>query len=157
MSERLRHRLAWSVAAILAIAAHAAAAHGGPARMEVRDAWSRPAAAGGTGAGFLTLENHGRAADALVAAETPAAERVEIHRSRMAGGVMSMSPVRRLEIPAGGVLTLGPGGAHLMLIGLKTAERPGDRIPAVLSFASGAKIRITLTVRIAPPPGAKTR
>ena len=152
-----RPRLACSFAAILCLAGQAAAAQGAHARMEVRDAWSRPAAAGGTGAGFLTLVNHGRDADALVAAETPAATRVEIHRTGMTGGVMSMAPVRRLEIPAGGALTLGPGGAHLMLIGLKHAERPGDQIPAVLRLASGARIRTNLVVRITPPPDAKTR
>ncbi|HSV02994.1 MAG TPA: copper chaperone PCu(A)C [Phenylobacterium sp.] len=138
----------------LALAGPASAAEARAAQVEVRDAWSRPAAAGATGAGYLTLVNHGRMADALIGAATPAARRVEIHRTRMAGGVMSMARVSRVAIPAGASVTLAPGGTHLMLIGLARAQRPGEEIPAVLSFASGARVRTRLAVRIEPPKTA---
>jgi copper(I)-binding protein len=47
--------------------------------------WSRPAPQGGTGAGFLTVTNHGTKADTLVAISTPVAARAEIHESMEIG------------------------------------------------------------------------
>ena len=142
-----------AVAALLAAVgpAHARSADAG---LSVRDAWSRPAAAGTTGAGFMTIDNRGRRAEALVRVESPLARQVEIHRSTMSGGVMSMSPMGRLDVPAGGSATLAPGGSHLMLMGLSKTVGPGDHIPATLTFASGTKLRVDLEVRIAPPTAA---
>jgi len=142
-----------AVAAVFASAGGAAAARSRHADVEVRDAWSRPAAAGTTGAGFATLENHGRRADALLRVESPLVRAVEIHQTRMEGGVMSMSRIERLPVPAGGSVTLAPGGAHLMLIDLSKAIGPGDRIPAILTFASGARLSVQFEVRTTPPAG----
>lgn len=114
--------------------------------LAVQDAWSRPAAAGTTGAGFLILRNAGPA-DVLVSAESPLAERVEMHRSSMAGGVMSMAKVDRLAAPRGATLRFEPGALHLMLIGLKSALKPGEKAPVTLRFASGARVTAELVVR----------
>jgi copper(I)-binding protein len=138
------------LAALLAAAAPAIAAPGG---IEAARPWSRPAAAGGNGAAFLTLINHGRA-DALVGAESPAAQKVELHASGMAGGIMTMAPEARVALPAGGELKLAPGGRHLMLIGLKRALRPGDRIAATLRFESGARLRVEFPVTGGAAPEA---
>lgn len=114
-------------------------------------AWSRPAAAGTTGAGFLTLTNPDRKADALVAVESPAARKVEIHRSVMAGGVSSMQKLERVDVAPGGRVVFAPGGHHLMLLGLKQALKTGDKVPATLVFASGARVKTVLEVRLAAP------
>ncbi|MCR5877753.1 copper chaperone PCu(A)C [Phenylobacterium sp. J367] len=116
------------------------------AGLTVTQAWSRPAAAGTTGAGFFALKNSGRVADALVAAESPVARKVEIHRSSMTGGVMRMSKLDRVPAPAGGEVLFAPGGYHLMLMGLTRALNPGDKVPLTLTFASGAKIKTELAV-----------
>lgn len=117
-------------------------------------AWSRPAAAGTTGAGFLTLSNPGKAADALVAVESPAARKVEIHRSVMRSGVSSMQKLERVDLPPGGRVTFAPGGHHLMLLGLKQGLKTGDKIPATLVFASGARATVQFDVRVAAPSSA---
>jgi len=88
--------------AALTLAAHAEAAPYRLGGLEVAQVWSRPAAAGTNGAGFMTLSNKGKAADTLKAVESPAAKRVEIHQTSMMGGVMSM---KRLD--AG--VQVGPG------------------------------------------------
>lgn len=117
-----------------------------PAALEVRQPWSRPAVAGTTGIGYMTLVNHGRAADALEKVESPIAARVEMHSSSMAGGVMSMQKADKVTVPAGGETTFGPGAYHLMLIGLTRTLRPGDEAPATLTFASGAKLKVKFKV-----------
>jgi copper(I)-binding protein len=69
----------------------------------------------------------------------------------MAGGVMSMQKVDRAPVPAGGTAFFGPGGYHLMLIGLTRTLKVGDRVPAVVSFASGARVKAALIVGLTPP------
>lgn len=130
----------------LALAAAVSAAQAATPTIEVSQAWSRPAVAGGTGAGFLTLTNRSKAPDALTGAESPMARKVEVHRTTMAGGVMKMAKVERVAIPPGGKVTFAPGGHHLMLFGLTKALNAGDRVPATLIFASGARVKVELVV-----------
>jgi len=144
-------------AAIAVLAAPAVA--GAAAQVEVLQPWSRPAAAGTNGIGYMVLANHGRSADALVKVESPLAERVEMHSSAMTGGVMSMKAETRVAVPAGGQATFGPGAYHLMLIGLKKTLKPGDQAPATLTFASGAKLKVAFAVSagMGPPAMAAMR
>jgi copper(I)-binding protein len=132
----------------IAVLMTASAAQAAP---QIQQAWSRPTAAGTTGAGFMTLTNPGAAADALISAASPLARGVEIHRSSVAGGVASMQRVARVPIPPGGSVIFAPGGHHLMFLGLTRALKPGDRLPATLVFASGAKLQATFVVGVAPP------
>jgi periplasmic copper chaperone A len=121
--------------------------------MTVLQPWSRPAVSGTNGVGYMVLANHGRAADALEKVESPIAARIEMHEGSMSGGVMSMKKVDNVPVPAGGETTFGPGGYHLMLIGLTRTLKAGDRAPATLSFTSGAKIKVAFVVseRMGPP------
>lgn len=118
---------------------------------QVSGAWSRPAAAGTTGAGFMTLTNPGKTADALVAVESPLARKVEMHRSVMRAGVSSMQKLERVDLPPGARVTFAPGGNHLMLLGLTRALKTGETAPATLVFASGARVKVAFEVRIAAP------
>lgn len=148
------------------LAAASAIAFGAPALaasyrlggLEVLQPWSRPAAAGTNGVGYMTLANRGKAADALVAVQSPAAERVEIHSSSMAGGVMRMAKVDRVPVAAGAQAALAPGGGHhLMFIHLNRPLKSGDRLPAVLVFASGARLKVDFAVGtgFGPPAGGE--
>ncbi len=121
--------------------------------MIASDAWSRPTPKGlPTGVVYVTLTNRGRSADRLVGATTPVAARMELHRSSMRNGIMSMDPVPDgVGIPAGGRLQIAPGGYHLMLIGLKTGLAAGTRFPATLTFAHAAALPIVVQVRAGPP------
>jgi copper(I)-binding protein len=124
--------------------------------LEVLQPWSRPAVAGTTGVGYMVLANHGRSPDALEKVESPIAARVEMHSSAMAGGVMTMEKQEKVAVPAGGKTTFGPGAYHLMLIGLTKTLNPGDRAPATLTFASGARLKVAFVVSagMGPPPMA---
>lgn len=134
----------------LALTLVAGAAQAAP---KVEGAWSRPAAQGTTGVGFMTLVNPDAKADALVSVESPAAGEVQIHLTRVVNGVASMTKLDRVAVPAGGRVTFAPGGYHLMLIGLTKPLKPGDAAPATLTFASGAKVKASFVVGSAPPAG----
>jgi len=141
-------KFALAAVAALSIASSAQAAP------QVQAAWSRPAAQGTTGAGFMTLANPGGPADALVAVQSPLARQVMIHQSTMSGGVSSMRMVDRVPAPAGGKVTFAPGGYHLMFVDLTKALKVGDTLPATLVFASGAKVKASFVVGLAPPVAA---
>src|SRR3954452_19876424 len=132
----------------VAAAAIASAAHAAP---QVSAAWSRPAAQGTTGAGFMTLTNRSAKPDALVSVESPLAAQVMTHQSSMSGGMASMKMVAAVPVPAAGSVTFAPGGYHLMFVGLTRPLNVGDSLPATLTFASSAKVKATFVVGLAPP------
>jgi copper(I)-binding protein len=101
----------------------------------------------GTGAVYVTLRNSGTAPDALVGASSEAAEVVELHETIRDGEVMRMRPVGTLALPVGATLEMKPGGLHVMLINLKRALRPGDKVPLTLTFEHGASLALEVPVR----------
>ncbi len=115
--------------------------------LRIEGVWARPAGVGATSAVYLTISNVGETADALVAARSEVAQAVELHQSRLVSDVIQMRPVERVEVPAGGRVTLAPGGYHLMLIGLRRELRPGERFPIVLRFERGGEIAVDVEVR----------
>lgn len=110
------------------------------AQIRVRQAWARATAPQApTAAGYLTLVNSGRQADRLVSVDSAVARRVELHGMTMDGGVVRMRPVADgVPLPAGATVTLGPSGAHLMLVGPVQPLTAGQRFSATLHFAHGA-------------------
>jgi copper(I)-binding protein len=142
-------------AAALAFAGSAHAASYKLGALEVADPWSRPAMAGGNGAGFMVVTNRGKTADALKSVEAPFARKAEVHRSSTAGGVMRMERQDAgVAIPAGKAVTFAPGGYHVMFLGLGKATKAGDRLPATLVFQSGAKMKVEFVVGAAAPAPA---
>jgi copper(I)-binding protein len=124
-----------------------AVASAAQAEVRVTQAWSRPAGAGFTGVGYLTLTNPDRAPAILVGADSPAAGKVEVHRTTVTNGVSRMSAEPRIIIPAGGSVVFQPGGRHLMLMGLKRALSVGGRAPLTLRFEGGRSVTTQLEVR----------
>lgn len=112
----------------------------------VEQPWSRPTAPGvGVGVGYMVIVNPGKA-DALIAASSPVAERVELHLTQFEGGMMRMRQVGRVELPAGATVRLEPGGLHMMLIGLKQPLAEGAAVPLVLRFEKAGEVRVELKV-----------
>lgn len=146
-------RLLLATAVALA-AAGAALAHeyaAGPLRID--HPWTRPTAAGApTAAGYMEITNTGKTADRLVSASSAHAARVEIHQSSMEGGMMRMKALPQgVEIPAGGKVSLAPGGLHIMFFGPKAAVASGERIPLTLTFAKAGKVTVQLAAESRPP------
>ena len=139
-------------AAMLAGAASVAAADANVLGLSITKPWSRPAAQGGNGAGFLTLANTGKGADQLVAVSSPVAGRVEIHESMVMDGKAMMHPrPGGVPVPAGGKAELKPGGWHLMFLGLKKPLKAGETFPATLTFKKAGKVQVRFTVQTKAP------
>lgn len=122
------------------------------ATVVARDAWVREAVGARkvTGA-FLVLENSGASLRSVVSGTADVAETLELHEMVRDGTMMKMSPVKSIEIPAGGRTELKPGGLHLMLFGLKRPLVAGDSIHVTLTLDDGSSLMVTAAVR---KPGA---
>jgi len=126
------------------------------AGVRVENAWASPTPGGvEVSAGYMTITNAGDSEDRLVSVSSPRAERAEVHEMSMDGGVMRMRAVEGgLVIPAGGQVTLGPGGQHLMFYGVTQPFAEGETIAATLTFAAAGEIDVELPVRRATPAHA---
>lgn len=111
--------------------------------------WSRAAAAGGQGAGYLTLANRGGVPDRLLGASSPVSGRIELHTHINDGGVMRMLEVPAIDLPPGATVTLRPGGLHLMFMGLTEALQQGSAVPVTLRFERAGEVRVMLAVQAA--------
>lgn len=111
--------------------------------------WAR--AGVGSGAAYVSVHNGG-AADRLVGASSPVAASVSIHDSQNSGGVMRMRAAGPIGLASGGMISMKPGGLHIMLMGLKAPLRPGTRLPITLRFEKAGSVRASLPVL---PPGAQ--
>lgn len=60
--------------------------------------------------------------------------------------MMEMVPVERVDVPAGGVAELKPGGYHVMLLDLTEPLSAGDRIVLTLTFEVAGPIEVTAVV-----------
>ena len=100
--------------------------------IEVKDAWARATAPGqahGSVAVVITSKKNAR----LIAVKSAIAESAEIHTMSMDNGVMQMRQLDYLELPATQAVTLGPGGNHLMLFGLRHPLKAGTTLPLTLT------------------------
>jgi len=125
----------------------AASSAGATHAVSVTGAWARPAPAGGSTAVYLTLANGGSSPDALVSASSPTGS-VELHEtSTDMNGMTGMSPVERIELPAGATVALDPGGKHLMVTGLTTGLDAGGSIDVELVFEHAGPVHVAAEVR----------
>jgi len=116
------------------------------ADVTISDGWaresilaSRPAAA------YLTLTSD--QSDQLVAVTTPVAWNVTIHAAETDDdGVSRMVKIDALDLPSGEPVTLAPGGMHLMLMGLSEKLEKGAELTLTMTFASGARIEVSIPV-----------
>lgn len=122
-------------------------AQAGQAPVEVKDPWARPGTRGGNSAVYMEIHNAQPQADRLVAAGTDVAHTVELHETRMDGGMHRMHRVKAIKVPANGKVELRPGGLHVMLIKLNTALRVGDRFPLILRFERAGRLTVEVVVR----------
>lgn len=124
------------------------------AEVKVESAWVRPTAPGQKVAGaFMKLTADSDMA--LVKGASPAARSVELHFMRMDGGMMEMRELKKIELPKDTTVSLEPGGLHIMLIGLKTRIKPGDKIPLSLTVKDRRGGRHIVPVSLDVPASAE--
>jgi copper(I)-binding protein len=141
-----------TVAALLFLAWSAWAEDSG---LTVTEAWARPTIGEGRmTVAYMTIGNPGSTEVVLKGVGSPKAARVELHETKMSeDGVMQMRPLANgLPIAAGGEAMLAPGGAHIMVMGLKEPLAEGDELPLTLEFAEAATMKIAVPVRKSVKP-----
>lgn len=107
------------------------------------DLWVKAASDGMTG-GFGEILNSGSSDLVLLGAETPVADSAELHET--VDGTMQPKEGGAV-IPAGEILTLQPGGDHLMLLGLTQPLEPGAEVPFTLIFEGGVEVEVAAVVK----------
>lgn len=119
--------------------------------VSVSDAWSR-ATAPGQEIGMVGLVITSQKDARLIAVSSPASSTAEIHTMTMDSGVMKMRQIEALPLNAKQPATLGPGGNHLMLIGLKQALKAGDTVELTLTvqFADHSTEKVNVKAQVRP-------
>ena len=128
-----------------------------PSELVVSQAWSRampPSAP--TGAVYFVLENRGEHSQRLIGAQTPRAEKTELHTHEHQGDMMKMQRIDSVEVPAAGKVEFKPGGNHVMLFGLKQPLVAGESFPVTLQFESGSEITTEVSIEVDAPASGNT-
>jgi periplasmic copper chaperone A len=106
----------------------------------VADPWVK-AADSGMSAAFGTLSNPTSTDVHVTAASSPSTSSMELHEVVTKDGQMVMQPVEGgFTVPAGGSLTLEPGGYHLMLMDITTPIEAGDEVSFTLTCGSDGPV-----------------
>jgi periplasmic copper chaperone A len=112
------------------------------APIKVENAWLQgvPPVAEATAA-YMKIRNLSQSSLKLTGASSSIASKIELmittRRSRNGQEIMGMESVDSWEIPPGGVLELKPGGNHLMIMGLTSHPKEGERVKLTVRFAPG--------------------
>lgn len=125
----------------LALLGLAACQQSAPSKLAVRDAWVRLAAVPGSPAAAYFTVVGGAKPDRLVEVTSPRAGMTALHRGETKGGVATMAPLDGIDVPAGGAVTLKPGGAHAMLFDVFSTVTPGKTLPLSFRFQSGKTVK----------------
>jgi periplasmic copper chaperone A len=123
--------------------------------IEVADPWA-PSMTGPkltSSAAYMRLIDRGTISDQLVSATSPVAQKVELHVFNVENGIYGMHPVQGIRVSPGAASTvLEPGGAHVMLEGLKQPLNAGETFPLTLTFQNAGQLRVE--VRVESPQAA---
>ncbi len=163
-----RHRIPAALLAIVLVVTacggdDAAGADAGPTRevggtddesaaaatISVTDAWMRPAPAGSaTTALYMAISNDGDDIDVLRTATITGCAMTELHMTTMEDDVMTMSPLPDgITVTPDTTIVLGPGGIHVMCIGVETGFTEGDRATLELGFDGAGAVVVEAQVR----------
>ncbi|MCR8930808.1 MULTISPECIES: copper chaperone PCu(A)C [unclassified Pseudomonas] len=116
------------------------------AQTTVDDAWVRATVPTQTASGaFMTLTADSDSK--LLSVASPVAKDVQIHEMTMKNDVMSMGPVKSVDLPAGKAVAFDPNGYHVMLMGLTGQLKEGDSVPLTLTVENAKGEKETLEVK----------
>ena len=135
--------------ALLLVGIDAAAAHEYKlGALEIGHPWSRATPPGAkVGGGYATITNDGDTPDRLVSATFSGAPQTQMHEMSVEDGVMKMREIPGgIAIPAHGTVTLGPGGLHLMFVGLTAPLVLGSKVPGTLTFEKAGTVEVQFAI-----------
>ncbi|MEO2132071.1 MAG: copper chaperone PCu(A)C [Microbacterium sp.] len=141
------------VAAALGLAGCASAGSGTAAATEadsvtITDAWVK-AADSGMSAAFGELENSGDTDATIVSVSSDASSMMELHEvvDDGSGSMVMQEKDGGFIVPAGGRLTLEPGGYHFMLMDLTAPLVAGDEATFTVTFDDGSTMKFVAPVK----------
>ena len=105
-----------------------------------------PAVKGNPAAAYFTLANGSARPVTVAAVDVAGAGMAMLHETVQTGGHSEMKMLDRPQVSAGGMLTLAPGGKHLMIDGVPAEWKPGASVDLTLTFADGDKLSAPLAV-----------
>ncbi|MGN8123480.1 copper chaperone PCu(A)C [Pseudomonas sp. 22082] len=116
------------------------------AQTKVDDAWVRATVPNQPASGAfmsVTADSDSK----LLSVASPAAKDVQIHEMSMKNDVMSMGPVKSVDLPAGKAVNFDPNGYHVMLMGLTAQLKEGDSVPLTLTVENAKGEKETVEVK----------
>ncbi|MBQ0795273.1 copper chaperone PCu(A)C [Zhongshania sp.] len=115
--------------------------------LEINDAYVRglPPTQRNTAA-FFTAVNTSDKPIELMAGESDAAERIEIHSHQHRDGMMLMQEQASVTIGAGERFVFAPGKYHLMFINITRPVRDGEEVSFSLKTSSGQEVTVVAPV-----------
>lgn len=99
-----------------------------------------------SGAVFMTVANANAADCRITAVTADATPRAELHTHAEENGMMKMTPVEAVTIPAGGTHALERGGDHVMLMALETPLKDGDKVALTLDLGACGTLPVKAVV-----------
>jgi periplasmic copper chaperone A len=97
--------------------------------------------------GYLIIRNTGAEDDRLIGGSAYFAGKMELHEMKIENDIMKMREIGGgVVIPAGGEVTLEPGGLHIMFMQLKEQIREGGNYTATLDFEKSGSIEVEFSV-----------
>jgi hypothetical protein len=113
--------------------------------LAIQDAWARDTIGRSANAAvFMTIRSP--AADRLVAASAPVANRTDLMTMTGGDGAMAMKYLEAIDIPAGEPVSLDPTRLHVWLADLKQPLEAGQTFPLLLEFEKAGKRQVTVRV-----------
>jgi copper(I)-binding protein len=126
-----------------------------PKELSVDGAWVRLGAVSGRPAAAYFTVHGGPSPATLISVTTDVAIKSEMHETMDKGGMSTMAPLARVEIPANTDVAFAPGGRHVMLFDMNSGIKPADRVTLTFAFADGTRIINNATVVAAGTPVGK--
>lgn len=118
------------------------------AQTKVDDAWVRATVPAQSASGafmIVTADSDSK----LLCVASPVAKDVQIHEMTMKNEVMSMGPVKSVDLPAGKAVSFDPNGYHVMLMGLTGQLKEGESVPLTLTVEDAKGEKQTIEVKAA--------
>lgn len=116
--------------------------------LEVEAPWVALAPPGAQAtAAFMEWHNNGDEPIDVVSADADGFRSVELHRSINEDGMHRMIRQERITVPAGGSVSLAPGGYHVMLIGIERQLEEGDVVTIQLTRGDGRRLSVDAPVK----------
>lgn len=124
--------------------------------IEIDHPWSKAVPpTSNVAAAFLSIINHSKVDDTLIAAHSPIAEIVELHKLNNANGLLQMRQVDAITVTAEHQQQLEPSGFHVMLFNLTEVPTIDSHFPLTLIFKYAGEITVDVAVKPATYTGSE--